>query len=159
MQGQNNPQKTLVKMLSFWKKEFDESEFSQEVSDRFKTNHHLLRLDEEQLLQVLPSSLSAMDQPSIDGINTYLISRSAHEVGLKVALSGLGGDELFGGYPSFQLIPKLMQIKKLLNLFTHFLFLKIKDQLKPHYFQKIHLLLRLKSYKMNLFSSTKNLNL
>ena len=99
--------------IGFQEKEFDESEYSQEVSDRFKTNHHVLRLDEDQLLQALPSSLSAMDQPTIDGINTYLISRSAHEVGLKVALSGLGGDELFGGYPSFQLIPKLMQRKKL----------------------------------------------
>ena len=107
----DDPVTTLT--IGFQEKEFDESEFSQEVSDRFKTNHHLLRLDEEQLLQALPSSLSAMDQPTIDGINTYLISRSAHEVGLKVALSGLGGDELFGGYPSFQLIPKLMQRKKL----------------------------------------------
>ena len=107
----DDPVTTLT--IGFQEKEFDESMFSQEVSDRFKTNHHLLRLDEEQLLQALPSSLSAMDQPTIDGINTYLISRSAHEVGLKVALSGLGGDELFGGYPSFQLIPKLMQRKKL----------------------------------------------
>ncbi|MBT5261105.1 MAG: asparagine synthase (glutamine-hydrolyzing), partial [Nitrospina sp.] len=54
-----------------------------------------------------PAALSAMDQPTMDGVNTYLISRSAKEVGLKVVLSGLGADELFGGYPSFQLIPKL----------------------------------------------------
>lgn len=107
----DDPITTLT--IGFQEKEFDESEYSQEVADRYKTNHHVLRLDEEQLLQALPSSLSAMDQPTIDGINTYLISRSAHEVGLKVALSGLGGDELFGGYPSFQLIPKLMQRKKL----------------------------------------------
>ena len=107
----NDPITTLT--ISFQEKEFDESEYSQEVSDRFKTNHHVLKLDEEQFLQALPSSLSAMDQPTIDGINTYLISRSAQEVGLKVALSGLGGDELFGGYPTFKLIPKLMQRKKI----------------------------------------------
>lgn len=101
----DDPVTTLT--IGFQEKEFDESEYSQEIADRFKTNHHVLRLDEEQLLQSLPSSLAAMDQPTMDGINTYLISRSAHEVGLKVALSGLGGDELFGGYPSFQLIPKL----------------------------------------------------
>ena len=64
--------------------------FSQEVSDRFKTNHHLLRLDEEQLLQALPSSLSAMDQPTIDGINTYLISRSAHEVWVESGFKWFG---------------------------------------------------------------------
>ena len=93
--------------IGFKEKAFDESEYSKEIATRFKTKHHVLRLDEEQLLEALPASLSAMDQPTIDGINTYLISRSAHEVGLKVALSGLGGDELFGGYPSFQLVPKL----------------------------------------------------
>ena len=107
----DDPVTTLT--IGFHEKEFDESEYSQEVADRFKTKHHVLRLDEEQLLEALPSSLSAMDQPTIDGINTYLISRCAHEMGLKVALSGLGGDELFGGYPSFQLIPKLLQRKKL----------------------------------------------
>jgi asparagine synthase (glutamine-hydrolysing) len=102
--------------IGFAEKQFDESEFSQEIADRFKTKHHLMCLNEEQLLQALPSSLSSMDQPSIDGINTYLISRSAHELGLKVVLSGLGGDELFGGYPSFHLIPTLLQRKKWLNI-------------------------------------------
>ena len=100
-----DPVTTLT--IGFAEKDFDESEYSKEIADRYKTKHHVLRLDEEQLLEALPASLSAMDQPTIDGINTYLIARSAHEVGLKVALSGLGGDELFGGYPSFQLLPKL----------------------------------------------------
>ena len=47
----------------------------------------------------------AMDQPTIDGLNTWFVSKAAHELGLKVAISGLGGDELFGGYPSFRQIP------------------------------------------------------
>ncbi|MCS5620584.1 MAG: asparagine synthase C-terminal domain-containing protein, partial [Nitrospinaceae bacterium] len=100
-----DPVTTLT--IGFAEKQFDESEYAQEIADRFQTRHHVLCLNEKQLLQSLPSALSAMDQPTMDGINTYLISRSAHEVGLKVVLSGLGGDELFGGYPSFQVIPKL----------------------------------------------------
>jgi asparagine synthase (glutamine-hydrolysing) len=107
--------------IGFSEKQFDESAFSQEIADRFKTSHQIMCLDEEQLLQALPASISAMDQPTIDGINTYLISRSAHEAGLKVVLSGLGGDELFGGYPSFHLIPNLLQRKKWLKAIPRWL--------------------------------------
>jgi asparagine synthase (glutamine-hydrolysing) len=114
-----DPISTLT--IGFSEKQYDESEFSQEIADRFKTNHQIMCLSEDQLLQALPSSLSAMDQPTIDGVNTYLISRSAHEAGLKVVLSGLGGDELFGGYPSFHLVPTLLQRKKWLKAIPQFL--------------------------------------
>ena len=101
--------------IGFREKEFDESEYSAEISRLYKTKHQLLTLDEEQLLEALPKAINAMDQPTIDGINTYVISRAAKEAGLKVVLSGLGGDELFGGYPSFSLVSQLQQKKKLLK--------------------------------------------
>ncbi len=51
---------------------------------------------------MLPDALEAMDQPTMDGINTYVVSKAVKEAGVTVALSGLGGDELFAGYPSFR---------------------------------------------------------
>lgn len=65
------------------------------------------RLHADAFAEMLPQLLAAMDQPSLDGINTYLVGRTAHAQGLKVCLSGLGGDELLGGYPSFRQVPRL----------------------------------------------------
>lgn len=84
----------------------DESQLAAEVAQNYGTRHTVRPLDEAEFQRDLPNILAAMDQPSIDGINTYFVSKSAAEMGLKVALSGLGGDELFAGYPSFQDLPQ-----------------------------------------------------
>ncbi|MFQ5673005.1 MAG: asparagine synthase (glutamine-hydrolyzing) [Nitrospinales bacterium] len=104
------PIKTLS--IVFKEKEFDESEYSSLVAHEFGTDHHCLPLEESDLLDALPTAIAAMDQPTVDGVNTYLISRCARESGLKVVLSGLGGDELFAGYDSFRILPLLMRWEK-----------------------------------------------
>lgn len=68
--------------------------------------HHVATIGANEFRAALPQILAAMDQPSIDGINTWFVSRAASEAGLKVALSGVGGDELFGGYDSFAQVPR-----------------------------------------------------
>jgi len=74
---------------------------ARQIAAHYRAAHHELQLSEDGLLASLPAALGAMDQPSMDGVNSYIVSQGVREAGLKVALSGLGGDELFGGYPSF----------------------------------------------------------
>ncbi|WP_337867107.1 asparagine synthetase B [Ignavibacterium sp.] len=92
---------------------FDESKYSRLAAKYYKTEHIEIPFYEKDLLDDFEKIMTAMDQPTIDGINTYFVSKAAKQAGLKVVLSGLGGDELFGGYPSFNLIPKLWKIKKI----------------------------------------------
>ena len=77
-----------------------------DVAKWYGAKHVVRRVSEREFLDDLPAILEAMDQPSIDGINIWFISKVAREAGLKVALSGLGGDELLGGYPSFRELPR-----------------------------------------------------
>jgi asparagine synthase (glutamine-hydrolysing) len=81
---------------------FTEAHFSRAVVERFQTDHHEIRLSQDRLLGLLPGALASMDQPTMDGINTFVVSQAVKEAGITVALSGLGGDELFAGYPSFR---------------------------------------------------------
>ncbi|MBX7206347.1 MAG: asparagine synthase (glutamine-hydrolyzing) [Bacteroidia bacterium] len=95
--------------ITFGQQDFDESYFSGLVSKKFKTNHCTIQLNPLDLLEALPHALNAMDHPTADGINTYLVSGKTREQGIKVALSGLGGDELFGGYPVFKVADQMSQ--------------------------------------------------
>jgi asparagine synthase (glutamine-hydrolysing) len=84
----------------------DETPLAAELALRYHSRHHIRRVDRSEFEADLPSILAAMDQPSIDGINSWFVAKAAKELGWKVALSGLGGDELFGGYPSFRDLPR-----------------------------------------------------
>lgn len=84
----------------------DEAPLAARACGQYGAQHVVRRLSQEEFLHDLPAILEAMDQPSIDGVNTWFVSKAAKEAGLKVALSGLGGDELLGGYPSFTDVPR-----------------------------------------------------
>jgi asparagine synthase (glutamine-hydrolysing) len=83
----------------------DEVPLAANVARQYGAEHILRRVNEAEFRADLPKILEAMDQPSIDGVNTWFVAKAAREAGLKVAISGLGGDELLGGYPSFRDIP------------------------------------------------------
>lgn len=84
----------------------DEAPLAAEVARAIGTNHVERTVRREDFLDLWPAALEAMDQPSIDGFNTYVVSREAHAAGFKVVLSGLGGDELFGSYDAFRDVPR-----------------------------------------------------
>ncbi|MEO8276047.1 MAG: asparagine synthase (glutamine-hydrolyzing) [Thermoanaerobaculia bacterium] len=84
----------------------DEEPLARATAAVLGLRHFVRKISGEEIRAELPKILAAMDQPSIDGFNTWLVARFARERGLKVALSGLGGDEVFGGYSSFDDIPR-----------------------------------------------------
>jgi asparagine synthase (glutamine-hydrolysing) len=87
--------------IVFEEKRFDESEFSQLIARRYNTRHHPILLKPEDFLAALPEALAGMDAPSGDAVNTFVVSKYTKQAGITVALSGLGGDELFMGYPLY----------------------------------------------------------
>jgi len=87
---------------------YDETPYAQRVADAIRSRHTCSLLTEQGFQQQLPAAFTAIDQPTFDGINTYFVSRAAREAGMTVALAGTGGDEVFGGYPSFVDIPRLL---------------------------------------------------
>ena len=88
--------------ISFEEEAFDERKYAQLIAKKFGTNHHEINLSASEFLKDIPSAIASIDFPSGDGPNTYAVSKAAKEAGITVAISGLGGDELFAGYPVFQ---------------------------------------------------------
>jgi asparagine synthase (glutamine-hydrolysing) len=87
--------------------EYDESAIALEVAQHFGTTHQRLQLTEDEVIDSVTAAVGHLDLPSVDAINTYIVARAVAQRGVKVALSGLGGDELFGGYPSFRDVSRL----------------------------------------------------
>jgi asparagine synthase (glutamine-hydrolysing) len=97
----------------FTEQEFSEAEPARATAKQFGTHHEELLLDGTEMLAHLDDAVDSLDQPSMDGINTYFVSWAARRAGLKVALSGLGGDEVFGGYSTFSSGPRAMRVASL----------------------------------------------
>lgn len=105
--------------IVFEEAEFSEKQYQDVVIRQTNALHQSYMVTRKDFYRDIPDILQAMDQPSIDGINTYFISRYARQSGLKAVLSGLGADELFGGYPSFQLSAKLSVLQQLPSALLH----------------------------------------
>ncbi len=92
---------------------FDESAIAREVAQRYGTRHERIQLTDQEVMQSVTEAVAHFDLPSVDAINTWIVARAVARRGVKVALSGLGGDELFGGYPSFRDVARLRRLARL----------------------------------------------
>lgn len=96
--------------------ELDESPATREAAERIGTDHAEIPVTAKDALRDLPAAIASFDSPTADGFNSWLISKAAKDAGLTVVLSGLGGDELFAGYRTFQTVPSLRSALRLINL-------------------------------------------
>ena len=102
--------------IVFREAEYSEAEYSRAVAQHFHTDHHEITVSQSDFFAAIAPAISAMDLPTIDGINTYFVSQQTRAAGVKVALSGLGGDEVFAGYSTFRAVPRM---EKFANAWHH----------------------------------------
>jgi asparagine synthase (glutamine-hydrolysing) len=101
--------------IVFREADFSEVQHSRAVAAKFHTDHHEINVSEADVLGAIPDALGAMDLPTMDGVNTYFVSRETRRAGVKVALSGLGGDEVFAGYSTFRTVPRMERFARFWN--------------------------------------------
>jgi asparagine synthase (glutamine-hydrolysing) len=101
--------------LSFDVPGYDEGDIAASAAEFYGTRHHRIDVRVEDIRDQIRESVYALDQPSIDGPNVYLVSRAAVDAGLKVAVAGVGGDELFAGYSTFSTIPRIFNLNRRLE--------------------------------------------
>jgi asparagine synthase (glutamine-hydrolysing) len=104
--GQRETRAITLVFDEFRGTEQDEAPLAARIAERYGARHIVRRVDDREFSEDLGNMIEAMDQPSIDGVNTWFVAKAAKEAGLKVALSGIGGDELLAGYPSFVDVPR-----------------------------------------------------
>ncbi|MGA7614324.1 MAG: asparagine synthase (glutamine-hydrolyzing), partial [Thermoanaerobaculia bacterium] len=103
--------------LTFDEAKYNEAQYAREVAEKFGCIHTEVHLTKEKALGELDAAMASYDQPSADGINTWFVAKAAKEAGLSVALSGLGGDEIFAGYPNFLKFGRLVALSRLARPF------------------------------------------
>lgn len=114
MEVSENPLKTLTLAFDeFEGKTIDELPIARKIAAHLGVSHQCINMSMKEVENDIPSFLSAMDQPTIDGINTWSVSKAASKAGFKVVVSGLGGDELLGGYSSFREVPEIVRAKSI----------------------------------------------
>jgi len=111
--AQKNQEHLRTLSIIFNEAGYSEKKYQDLIAKKIGSRHSYYTITEDSFNSNLPDIFEAMDQPTLDGINTYFISKAAKDEGLKVVLSGLGADELLGGYPSFKRIDSVETIKKL----------------------------------------------
>lgn len=99
--------------VGFRQQHFDETAVAKQIAERYGTEHERIELSEEEIISLVREAVTRFDLPSVDAINTYIVASVVARRGIKVALTGLGGDELFGGYPVFREIKKLQWLGRL----------------------------------------------
>ena len=101
--------------LSFDVPEYDEGDLAASAAQFYGTRHHRSNVRIESVREKIMESVQALDQPSIDGPNVYIVAKAAVDAGLKVAVAGVGGDELFAGYSTFENVPRVWRLNQRLD--------------------------------------------
>jgi asparagine synthase (glutamine-hydrolysing) len=99
--------------IVFREADYSEADYSRAVAQHFRTDHHEIMVSQSDFFAAISPAIQTMDLPTIDGINTYFVAEQTRAAGVKVALSGLGGDEMFAGYASFRNVPRMERFSRM----------------------------------------------